>query len=456
MSTGLVLPTPILVSAPTGHSQLPIVELNRKAVKSPRKQIRLKRGSRKRNAADCSFGNFTANLAIDAWRFFHAAKKTELTRTFTTAQVDRRALAFGHEHADFLIWNTPNLRRVDRSVFELEDFSGAGLAGRFGEAIAYLTMVQWGYVYWDRIAVLWERAATHSGMNHSERVRHAQVIAGKIAGGKPRLAPDFAFEKPNSDVALMEAKGSFVHPVNDNPTTKDDLRHALEQLAAWSGMITPTPAKSFAIGTYFRDESDATGDPSLITFVDPPGKRDAKVSPVELPSDWIRRGNYGAWIIGMGFPESGDALRRGSLIEREEQQVAIVTIAGREFAITFDGVVLKGNRRTRGPFPMPWIDPWFLVEEIIHQFPPGARFLRDIGVTGVRVSGIDRDTLKLIEEAVLNPKGSSLMRRDDQRDAIAQFEGGDGFAGSILPDGTLYGQIDPEMLTDARLDSFRL
>ena len=39
------------------------------------------------------------------------------------------------------------------------------------------------------------------------------------------------------------------------------------ELGAWSGMISPTPGKSFAIGTYFRDASDSTGDPSLIAFV---------------------------------------------------------------------------------------------------------------------------------------------------------------------------------------------
>src|SRR5580700_190889 len=97
----VALPVPKLVSPPTGKSRLPVIELDRNDVQADRKRIRLRRHSKKRAAADCSFGKFKEHIEIDAWRFFHAAKKTELTKTFTTSQVDSRALYFAAEFSDF-------------------------------------------------------------------------------------------------------------------------------------------------------------------------------------------------------------------------------------------------------------------------------------------------------------------------------------------------------------------
>jgi len=445
----------VLVSPPTGTSSLPIVELKRAEVQKDRKQIRLRRGSAKRAKSDCSFGNFVEHLSIDAWQFFHAAKKTELTTTFTTPQIDHRALHFAGEHADFFEWNTGNLRRVDRSIFSLEDFAEAGLAGRFGEAVAYLTMVKWGYVYWDRIAVLWERAAAKSGMTHPEQVRHAHAIATTLGVTRPDLEPDCAFEKATADVALMESKGSFVHPINDDPSAKDDLRHALDQLNAWSGLISPTPGKSFAIGTYFRDASDTTGDPSLITFVDPPGQAGTIPPAVEFPNDWIRRGNYGAWLVGMGFPESGNALRRGVEVSLPTRQIPVVSLNGRSFAITIEGLVVKRNRRIRGPHPLLRIDPLYFLDELhFHGFP--ARLLRDMGIAAIRVIGTELTTLRLVESSVLNASNTSLLAREGQADDAQARTASDGFTGSVFPDGTLMGQISPEMLMGTRMEEFKL
>ena len=449
------LPAPILVSPPTGSSTLPVVELVRKDVEADRKSIRIRRGSKKRATQDCSFGKFREHIGIGAWPFFHAAKKTELTTTFTTPEVDHRALNFASEHSEFFVWNTANLRRVDRSIFSLEDFAEAGLAGRFGEAVAYLTMVKWGYVYWDRIAVLWERAVAKSGMTHPEQVKNAKAIASKLAVERPDKEPDFALEKTTGEVALMESKGSFVHPINDNPSVKDDLRNALKQIAAWSGMISPTPAKSFAIGTYFRDASDKSGDPSLIAFVDPPGSRGNFPATAELPTDWIRRGNYGAWLIGMGFPQSGNALRRGIGVELPGRQIPVVNVGGRSFAVTIEGLVLKRNRRFPGPHPMFWFDPWFFIDELRYHHLP-ARFWRELGVVALRVIGTELGTLRLIENSAVNPASMSLLQRDAQGGDFEPPTTGDGFAGSIFPDGTLFGQVDPEMLVDARMEEFRL
>jgi len=432
-------------------SCLPIIELDKTDVQTDYKRIRMRSGSLKRARAQCSFGDFTGSLNFNAWSFFHAAKKTELTSSFTTELIDRRAIGFSEDYNQLFVWNTPNLRRVDRSVFALEDFAGSGLAGRCGEAIACLTMAQWGYAFWDRIAVLWERAAANSGMTHPEMVKLAKVISSKTSS-RPDLEPDFAFEKATSEVAMMEAKGSFVHPIDDSPSTKDDLRHGLDQLNAWSEMIVPAPQKSFVIGTYFRDASDTTGDPSLIAFVDPVGANDASGLQIELPSDWIRRGNYGAWLNGMGFSATGNALRNGRQISPPEQELPILRFGERDYAVTFQRVVIKQSRARRLPrFAIPWWEPGLVPDELWHH----PRIIRELGIVGIQVMSIDIGVLELIERAVTDSASSSLMDID-VGDMLAQDSTTDGLMGSIFPDRTLFGTVAPEVLANAGTRVYRL
>lgn len=467
MSITLPLPAPILVAAPTGNSTLPIVEVPRISVETKRKQIRLRRGTSVRKAADCSFGNFTGHLNFDAWSFFHAAKKTELATSFAATFVDRRAMSFADEYNGWFVWNPDNFRRANRDTLRLEDFAESGLAGRFGEAIAYLLMVNWGFIYWDRIAALWERAAKKSGMTHQDSVKHARVIS---KSPRPDSEPDFAFEKASGEVSLMEAKGSFVHPGDDNPSTKSDLQHGLKQLAAWTKLIHPLPLKSYAIGTYFRDISDNSGDPSLIVFVDPPGSKTATAPKVAFPPDWIRRGNYGAWLLGMGFVESGHALRSGREVNQLSHRLPIVNISGREFAVVLQGVRVK---RADEWFNLsPWFDPLFYSPDIPRPFPPNlGRFLQRIGITAIQVLGIESDTLALIEEAIGNGQSEALLSRgagvnlttpsESQGDSLLPPDGFSktstpGFSGSIMPDGTIVGEIAPELLEDARIKTFKI
>jgi hypothetical protein len=290
-------------------------------------------------------------------------------------------------------------------------------------------------------------------MTHPEMVKAAKVIASQVASGRPDREPDFAFEHSNGDVALMEAKGSFVHPINDDPSTKDDLRQALHQLNAWMGMIAPAPKKSYAIGTYFRERSDSTGDESLIAFVDPPGESTATAEPVELPQDWIRRGNYGAWLTGMGFPEAGDALRSNLEYAPSVVSLPVIAIGDRDFAITFHGAVIKRNAKRRYPLIAPWIGPW--LDDPFLEW----QILRHSGISGIIVLGIATDTLKSIEmvlrprtrETLLSLKVSAPTGRAAMPEAIS-----DGFTGSIMPDNTLMGQIDPELLRDVETQVFYL
>ena len=256
---------------PQGTGILPLVELDKKSVKKPYKPIQLREGSKKREAADCSYGMFGAHLNFTAWELFHAAKKTELTRTFTPQRADRLGLLFADEHHDRFIWNTGNLRCTDGSGLWLEDFSSTGLSGRIGEALAYLTMVQptWGYAYWDRVATVWMRAAHNANIHHHDMLRAAHYT-GLISHNSPTPQPDFTFEKPDGTVALMEAKGSFVTPGNSRPDVKGRLKHGLEQLANWGSLIAPPPAHLIAIASLLREQNDPCTDPSLILHVDHP------------------------------------------------------------------------------------------------------------------------------------------------------------------------------------------
>lgn len=457
MTTAPADPQPMTIRPPRNlRSELPLVELERAKVTSPRRRVRIRRGSKARAAADCSFGAFTDDLRFDAWSLFHAAKKTELTTTFTQADVNRRALPFSAEYRDFFIWNTNNLRRVDRSVFDLEEFSSSSLAGRFGEAVAYLVMVKRGYAYWDRIATLWERAVSKANISHPEMTRAARVISKATKSARPDKEPDFAFETASKDVALMESKGSFVHPARDAPTVKSDLSKALKQLAAWSRFVTPTPSKSFAIGTYFRDASDSNGDPSLVAIVDPPNVPESGAATVEFQRDWIRRGNYGAWLIGMGLVESGRALREGRAVETGERMLPVVSVAGREFAIVFERVILKENGRgRRGHSVPPW---WWLPIEWSLPGPWWQAMLADMGAHGVEVVGLDSRILRRVGEALGDAASPALLhiQGDDWSGVRESFDGPNGFDGSVMPDGSMVGIITPRQMETIREEAFGL
>ena len=104
---------------------------------------------------------------------------------------------------------------------------------------------------------------------------------------------------------------------------------------------------------------------------------------------------------------------------------------------------------------MPWIEPWFLWDEIWHH--PGAcpAFFRDIGIAGIRVMGIEIGLLHHIQDAVVNSASDALMHIEVGA-TLAEESVADGFTGSVMPDGTFSGQIEPEMLANARMERFRL
>jgi hypothetical protein len=261
-----------------------------------------------------------------------------------------------------------------------------------------------------------------------------------------QLQPDFVFEKPDQAVALMEAKGSFVTPGNECPDAKAVLKHGLNQLAKWAPRISPSPAKSIAIGSFLREVSDPSSDPSVILHVDPPAEKIPDIIPFKFRPDAIRLGNFGAWLIGMGFRNSGFALvdRRG--IDTSGVELPIINLKGFDFALSIQGWHAERHQFAQfpwWPFEL-WHVPWR------HRF----EFLRDVGVNGFYAMGLEVHTLRAACAALKNPSSEAMMdlptidfsRHNDAREQ-------DGFYGSVMPDGSLLGVIssrhfEPKMRTE--------
>lgn len=403
------------ISMPVGTSSLPLVELDKEQVSAKRKQIRLRKNSERRKNSDCSFGDYKGSLDFKAIEFFHAAKKTELAHSFSSQQLVKDATLFANEYNRGFVWNTPNFRRANRNIFSIADFHSHGLTGQVGEAIAYLTMVKWNYVYWDRCTTIWQRAAEAANIAHDDKVRVAKYLKSKIKSGKPDSEPDFVFEKSSGEVALMEAKGGFVHPSYDDPSTKGDLAHALSQLAAWSEVISPSPKKCYGIGTYLREEGD-TNDPSLVAFVDPEGQENPNLRAARLPADLIRRCNYAAWLAGMGLISSGIALRDHRRKTPEAVSLPVVRIMNRDFAVATLGWKLSLDHDVYFAW---WHEPFSFIER-------GRSAL---------VMGLELDTLRSVEQAIHNPSGLDLLRLDNQGLLALRTET-DNINWSVMPDGS--------------------
>ncbi len=450
--TQLVVPSHTLtLVAPQGVSSLPLVELDKAKVRAERRHLQLRKGSKKRREADCSYGDFGRSLRFNAWELCHAAKKTELTRTFTQLQVDTLGILFAHEHHSRFVWDTENLRCADGSGMWLEDFSGTGLAGRVGEALAYLAMIKlWGYVYWDRIASVWLRAARSAQIEHRDMVQVARYT-GNLVGNLPSLQPDFIFEKSDRTLSLMEAKGSFVTPGNNRPDVKKALKHGLEQLDAWASLITPAPSNSVAIGSLLREASDPCEDPSLMVHVDPPPTGRPIIDPIALPPDGLRRANYGAWLGQMGFRGSGSALADGRQVETRPIVLPVVTLNGRDFALSTQG--WRVDRR------WPRLFPWWHFE-LLEDIPPELRIdlMRDAGVTGLFVSGLEVTILRAVSDALRMASSQALM----ELQPIVDFDTREGrqpegFYGSVMPDGSLLGIVSSNLLGQQfRTETFAL
>lgn len=423
--TGWILSEFADVPSPDGYwSELAVVEVEAAAV-GRSGCLRARRGSQRRATLDCSFGPICGRLRFSAWDLVHAAKKTELASPFQSSFARRKAGAFWLEHHDSFAWNTSDFRRVPSRGFSLEDFAAAGLAGRIGEAVAYLLMAKRGFKYWDRCASLQLRAIGAQLGGHPESVRWAT-----LAGALPRsrlLQPDFVMEKEDGEVALMESKGSFASPSK----AKGDLKHALEQLEGWRNLLRPAPDAKFAIGTYVREEGETGDDPSLVLVVDPPGEDQGDPSgPVELTPGLLRRSHYSACLIGMGLIAPGLALVHSPRPPAARYSLPVIQIERRRYAVTPHAAICRRQQ-------------W-----------PQVDAERQGEGSGVVVMGLDVNVMRQIEANSGGHDAASVLIRAPEFPLRAAVE--ERGPWSVLPDGAFMGRVGDELLAGAEFEDFIL
>lgn len=443
------------------HALLPVFEVDKSRARES--GWRIAGQSRGHTGIRSCLGKASRFITVRRWDHFHAAAKTELSRSFSLAEAARRAVCFWALYDDLFEWNAQFFCLRNGAVESRKDAARTNAASRFGESCALRLMHELGYIFWDHLPTLWRRA--QGPITHPEQVHLPQILTTDPSL-RPSEQPDFIVEDPGNRVALMEAKGNFVSPGASyrSPSTpiKHTLARAIDQLAAWPTHIAPPPASSFAVATVLREHGDSR-DPSLIAFADPDGERDPPGRPSELPPDFIRRGNYGAWLLGMGFDQTGNALRNRLNPNAGEVRLAVVTIGGDDFALRLNPFLCPcyfpsaiSPEEVWSPSPLLTVD-W---QNAMHWFKLVRRDVPVIGLERRILHNVARAANDATSDALLGVDGLSeqkggIDRQDQVEGETAAF---DGFTGSILRDGSLVGTIPPQssLWETLRYDTFRL
>lgn len=386
-------------------------------------------------------------LDFTLWELFHASKKAELLNARPAAAVVVSALASLVEHFD-LFANAPQLKLRDGHASLYADFSSTSLAGRLAQGMALLFMQSRGFAYVERMEALLNRALRRR--NYTPGTLAPGVIGLSSTTGLPTQDPDFIFEGRGgrNDLALAESKGSFAIPTH-SPNIKGAMSDGLTQLAYWPRFLNPPPRKSFVVGTFFREECDTHAEPSMIAFVDPEGDEPTDDQRT-FSEDAIRRANYAAWLRQMGFQYAANALTLQSPQEGvTASRLAVIALptdrGNREFAFRIVAAVDEF-----GPTPMEWLTRDF-PNHIWPSYP-----IRRKRPPLFLIAAIELKTLRQVEIAVSRPEAPALL--DLQQISDVQISSDDGLAGSVFPDGTFFGAVSGEWLTEhgTQLEEFKL
>lgn len=278
-------------------------------------------------------------LTINAWKFFHATAKTELSSSFSANRSRLHGVAKYCDLGELINWNQNPIRVRQSGVFARKDASRSYASSRFGEAISYLFMKSQGYIFWDHLPSLVERCILKSPATHAERTRKARAIKSRLDRAMQAKkhksvlsSPDFVFETSTRNIALLESKGRMITP-GKRPNFKADMAKALNQLSIWQTIVAGKP-KAIAAGTYLREVGDGLDD-SMFAFVDPPGdEADEDLKIDVLDDNMLRRGNYAAWMRGMGLIQSAQTLATGEKGNGTFYQLPVVKVQGREFVFS--------------------------------------------------------------------------------------------------------------------------
>jgi hypothetical protein len=410
----------------TGGASLPVVEVDRDAARAPRVRIvkRANQWARDPNALiTTTLGHALGELPVREWEMYHAAAKTALSRNGFAGEEYDYGIGTYLQNRHLVIWDRGNLRLRRGGIFSRTDAARSAMSGRLGEAMLFLFMKARQYRFWDHIPALAERALNKLAVPHKEQVRFSKMVRTSFPdGAETGKRPDFVFEKKDGESALAEAKGAFIEQGGSPSMVKGDFGHGLSQLAAWERRIRPRAKKCFVVGTYLREIGDPHGDPSLVAFVDPEDDAPEDGIEVEFPSDWVRRGNYGAWLIGMGFDGAGEALRNGEEIRTIPCTLPTITLGRQRFAFIYDSC----------------LPPWWWSHELFFFLTLRHRILGKGDVSHVPIVGVEVDTLRSVETSVNN---SAHFLTIDAEPGVPDTVFPEWFSGSIFPDGSLVGAL---------------
>ncbi|MCJ2183697.1 hypothetical protein MTR62_13500 [Novosphingobium sp. 1949] len=207
-----------------------------------------------------------------------------------------------------------NMRLIAGSPATLNDFTKSSLTGRLGQGLSLLFAQQRGYQFAGHLA-------------------SDPAVISHLASGNAKTdrAADFLFETHSSQRMILESKASFSEPDNDPSKIKSKLKSALtSQVDYWISKITPKASKGYAVYSCLREVGNPT--PSALVFVDPPGETGP--NPIDLPETWVRQRNFSAWMRVMGFDAAAAGMISGRRDGIAPTPVSVLTIEGRDFAIS--------------------------------------------------------------------------------------------------------------------------
>ena len=396
-----------LVRQLSGTSQLPLYELDLQNVLDRKGKIRPFVNPRgfTRDPKCLPLGRTPDSLKFRAWELAHAIKKADCANQVPSHILFVWSFGFLLESVTVFNWSLNDFRLEDGMANFYADFSRTSLAGRVGQGMSFLFMEKQGYPF-------------------GERFFPPQPLK-KVKSPRKSKIPDFRFDDRNGTWSLVESKGSFVSPGKD-PNIKEVLNDALNQLREWKY------PKSFAVGTFLREKSDGSHEPSLLAFVDP---EDEEIPPPS-PADAVRRGNYADWLYGMGFAEAASDLRlRRIRLEQDSISFRKVRL-GREdyvFVILYSRLFPISEDRLL-------FDWWELMEWEMRGylgFPRGITF----GIMGIKLS-----TMHQISESLRSDQEEPLMRLEIPRERPelewpVMLENEAKLDGSLFSDGTFLGEL---------------
>jgi len=407
-----------LVRAFRGNSRLPVYEIDKAKVQRKNGRVR-------------PLGTANDEISFGAWRLAHALKKAECAREPSAALLAVGAAGFLLEHIHLFDWRGEELRLAAGMSDYYADFSRTGLAGRVAQGVALLLLEAQGYAYTARLSAEIKR---HNGSKIAQGVLQSKA---KKSRSTPSRAPDFLLENGRGERALAEAKGAFATP-NERCDIKGSLKDALDQLEGWDRVLTPQPRKNFAIGTFLREADDLFEEPSLLAFVDPePGQPEP---PIEIQPDAIRRANYASWLALMGFADVAERLRTRAG-EPQRRTVRLLRLGGRSYVVTLASI------RPWSPSGRVDEDFW----EFIDEWPYW--FLEPFAGVCLEVIGLDLDIVHALGGTSGQPAATGLMSLEpQQREFPSEIDGGR-FYGSVLSDGSLFGELRMSRHHRLRFDS---